>query len=410
MPLYNKFRAVSSIQVILEICMPALALMGLQSFFKAEEKEKWNALWKSAAVTGGILVVLLLAKGMFSFAGGSDGYLGQTYGPEFVDALKADRKSMYTSDLLRSGLFILLAFGALYLTIKNTISSKAGVVVVGILMVADLFLIDRNYVNAESFVNPVEVDEPFVETSFDAEIRKDKSHYRVFEVSGDALMNARTSYFHKSIGGYSAVKPKRMEQLFDYQITKNNMQVLNMLNVKYLIQTNEKGEQITILNTQANGNAWFVNELKFVRGADAEMKALDKLDTKNVAILDLGEYSKGINLPFPKRDASAKIELIAYEPDDMKYVSNNPNEGYAVFSEMYYKNGWNAYIDGKPVNHDRVNYALRGLRIPAGKHNIDFKFEPQVVKTGSTIALISFVVMFLLIGGGVYLNRKKIAS
>ncbi|MFC4817580.1 YfhO family protein [Flavobacterium sp. GCM10023249] len=409
-PLYNKFRAVSSIQVILEICMPALALMGLQSFFKAEEKEKWNALWKSAAVTGGILVVLLLAKGMFSFAGGSDGYLGQTYGPEFVDALKADRKSMYTSDLLRSGLFILLAFGALYLTIKNTISSKAGVVVVGILMVADLFLIDRNYVNAESFVNPVEVDEPFVETSFDAEIRKDKSHYRVFEVSGDALMNARTSYFHKSIGGYSAVKPKRMEQLFDYQITKNNMQVLNMLNVKYLIQTNEKGEQITILNTQANGNAWFVNELKFVRGADAEMKALDKLDTKNVAILDLGEYGKGINLPFPKRDASAKIELIAYEPDEMKYVSNNPNEGYAVFSEMYYKNGWNAYIDGKPVNHDRVNYALRGLRIPAGKHNIDFKFEPQVVKTGSTIALISFVVMILLIGGGVYLNRKKIAS
>lgn len=409
-PMYDKFRAVSSIQVILEICMPALALMGLQSFFKVEEKERWNALWKSAAISGGILILLLLAKGMFSFAGGSDAYLRESYGPEFVDTLKLDRQSMYTSDLFRSLVFIALAFGVLWLSIKNTISSKVAVVLVGLFMIADLFLIGKNYLDASAFVSKQEVDEPFIEAPFDTAILQDKSHYRVFEVSQNAMSDPRASYFHKSIGGYHAAKPRRMQELFDYQIAKNNLEVLNMLNVKYLIQTNEKGEQITIKSTGANGNAWFVNELKTVNSADAEMKALDKLDTKNVAIINRGDFDKGVVQAFPKRDPSAKIELIAYEPNDMKYVSNNPNDGYAVFSEMYYKNGWNAYIDGKLTEHERVNYALRGLRIPAGKHTVEFKFEPQVVRTGSMIALISFVLMVLLIGGGVYLNRKKLAS
>ncbi|MES2811579.1 MAG: YfhO family protein [Bacteroidota bacterium] len=407
-PLYNKFRAVSSIQVILELCMPVLAIMGLQSFFKADEKERWPALWKSVAVCLGVLVTLLLCKGMFSFAGSSDGYLRDSYGPEFLDALKLDRQSMYTSDLIRSAVFTLLAFGVMFFAVKKTISNKAAIIVVGILMVFDLFLIGKNYVNAESFVSPSQVDEPYVEASFDAEISKDKSYYRVFEVSGDALMNARTSYFHKSIGGYCAVKPKRMEQLFDYQIVKNNMQVLNMLNVKYLIQTNEKGQQITILNTQVNGNAWFVKEVDLVNSSDAEMKALDKLNTKDLAVVNAKEF-KAVKKSFA-RDSSATIKLTSYEPNDLKYVSNNPNEGYAVFSEMYYKNGWNAYIDGKLTEHDRVDYALRGLRIPAGKHNVEFKFEPQVVKTGSAIALISFVLMVLLVGGGIYLERKKLTK
>jgi Bacterial membrane protein YfhO len=408
-PLYNKFRAVSSIQVILELCMPVLAILGLQSYLKAEEKEKWPALWKSVAICIGILVILLLFKGSFSFSGGSDGYLRDSYGPEFVDALKSDRQSMYTSDLMRSAVFILLAFGALFLAIKKTISQKASVIVVGILMIADLFLIGKNYVNADAFVNASEVDEPFIESSFDTEIRKDKSHYRVFEVSGNALSDPRASYFHKSIGGYSAVKPRRMQELFDYQITKNNMQVVNMLNVKYLIQTNEKGEQITILNTQANGNAWFVKELKMVPNADSEMKALNKLDTKNQAVISSSDFIKEVkSLPIKYiTDSASTIKLTSYKPDQLKYISNNSNNGYAVFSEMYYKNGWNAYIDGKLTKHDRVNFALRGLSVPAGKHTIEFKFEPQVVETGSFISLISFVFMLLLVGGGIYYLYKK---
>ncbi|MCL9808761.1 YfhO family protein [Flavobacterium luminosum] len=405
-PLYNKFRAVSSIQVVLEICMPALALMGLQSFFNTEEKQRWDGLWKSAAVTGGILIVLLFAKSLFSFAGGSDAYLRESYGPEFVEALKADRASMYTSDIFRSIIFIALTFGILWLSIKKTISQQAATILVGFFMVADLFLIGKNYLAADDFVSKQEVDEPFIEAPFDTAILQDASHYRVFEVSGNALSDPRASYFHKSIGGYHAAKPRRMQELFDYQIVKNNQEVLNMLNVKYLIHRNEKGEQLPVQNTEANGNAWFVNEIKVVPNADAEMQALSNLDTKNVAVRTLEPNEKPLALAIPKKAASAKIELTSYKPNELQYVATNPNNGFAVFSEMYYKNGWNAYIDGKLTEHYRVDYALRGLPIPAGKHTIVFKFEPQVVKTGSTIALISFVLMLVLIAGGMYWNRK----
>ena len=407
-PMYNKFRAVSSIQVVLEICIPVLAIMGLQSFFKLDEKEKWSNLWKSGAISVGVLVLLFLFKGSFSFAGGSDSYFIQSYGPEFVDALKADRKSMFSADLLRSAFFIIVAFGALWLSIKNRISEKVAIILVGVLMVADLFFIDKNYLNASSFVSAHEVDEPFIEAPFDEAILKDQSHYRVFEVSQNAMSDPRASYFHKSIGGYHAAKPRRMQELFDYQIVKNNLEVLNMLNVKYLIQTNEKGEQITIKSTGANGNAWFVKEIKEVGSADAEMKALTKFDSKNVAFVNSNEF-KIATKQFVK-DTTAVIKLDSYKSNELKYTSNNPNNGFAVFSEMYYKNGWNAYIDGKLTEHYRVDYALRGLPVPAGKHTIEFKFEPQVVKTGSMISLISFIGILGLLGFVIYSERKKLVS
>jgi uncharacterized membrane protein YfhO len=219
------------------------------------------------------------------------------------------------------------------------------------------------------------------------------------------MSDPRASYFHKSIGGYSAVKPRRMQDLFDYQIANNNMEVVNMLNVKYLIQTNEKGEKIAIHNTQANGNAWFVKEIKLVSDADAEMKALDKLETKKVAVINSKDFNVGFK-PFVT-DSTSTIKLTSYAPNELKYSSNNTKNGYAVFSEMYYKNGWNAYIDGKLSNYERVNYALRGMAIPAGKHTIEFKFEPQVVKTGSMISLLSFIGILLLLGGGIYYESKK---
>lgn len=407
-PMYNKFRAVSSIQVVLEICMPVLAIMGLQTFFKLDEKEKWTNLWKSGAVSVGILALLFLFKGSFSFAGGSDSYFIQSYGPEFVDALKVDRKSMFSADLLRSSFFIIFAFGVLWFSIKNKISERVAIILVGVLMVADLFFIDKNYLNTSSFVSAHEVDEPFVEAPFDEAILKDQSHYRVFEVSQNAMSDPRASYFHKSIGGYHAAKPRRMQELFDYQIVKNNLEVLNMLNVKYLIQTNEKGEQITIKSTGTNGNAWFVKEIKEVNSADAEMKALTKFDSKNVAFVNTNEF-KIATKQFVK-DTTAIIKLDSYKSNDLKYTSNNPNNGFAVFSEMYYKNGWNAYIDGKLTEHYRVDYALRGLPVPAGKHTIEFKFEPQVVKTGSMISLFSFIGILGLLGFGIYTERKKITN
>ena len=403
-PMYNKFRAVSSIQVILELCFPVLAIMGLQSFFTLDKKLQWKALYETTILGLGIFLILFFSKSMFSFSGGSDAYFQENYGPEFVNALKQDRMSLYSADLLRSSFFIIVVSGVLWLSMKEKVAQNTAIIIVGLLMVSDLFFVDKNYVSAKDFVRGSQVEAPFQETPSDAEILKDTSHYRVFEVSGN-LSSARASYFHKSIGGYSAVKPRRMQQLFDYQIANNNMEVLNMLDVKYVIQTDKTGKEFPTSNPKANGNAWFVSQVKLVNSADEEMKALKGLDSKNVALVNSNDF-KIKNTAFAK-DNSARIILETYKPNYLKYVSNNANEGLAVFSELYYGKGWNAYIDGKSVDHIRVDYVLRGLNIPAGKHTIEFKFEPQVIKTGSMITLISSIGMLLLLAGGIYFERKK---
>jgi hypothetical protein len=198
-----------------------------------------------------------------------------------------------------------------------------------------------------------------------------------------------------------------MQELFDYQIAKNNKEVLDMLNVKYIIQTNDKGEEVASVNPAANGNAWFITNLKTVNSNDDEMKALSKLDTKTTAVgQDVFRAKTGYNTPY-KVDSIATIKLIYNKPNYLKYTSINKKNGFAVFSEMYYKDGWNAYIDGKKSGYLKVDFALRGMSIPAGKHTIEFKFEPQVVKTGSMIALVSSIGMLLLLVGGVYFERKK---
>ena len=407
-PMYNKFRAVSSIQVILELCFPVLAIMGLQSFFDLEKEARFKALWQSAAVGFGIIAVLFLMKGSFSFSGENDAYYKENYGPEFVDALISDRMTLYSADLLRSGFFILLAAGVLWLFIKGKFAQNTAIILVGLLMVFDLFFVDKKYVSEKDFVSRSEVEVPFQETSADVQILQDTTHYRVFEVQGN-MSSARTSYFHKSIGGYSAVKPRRMQQLFDYQIAKNNIEILNMLNVKYIIQTDSTGAAFPVQNPNANGNAWFVKNVILVNKPDDVMKTLDKLDTKNVAVFNVHDYgSKFKNARLKEKwDNSGTIKLDVYKPNYLKYTSENKGKGLAVFSEIYYEKGWNAYVDGKLTEHFPVDYVLRAIRIPAGKHTIEFKFEPQVIQTGSTITLISSVGMLLLLIVGVYFEKRK---
>ena len=407
-PLYNKFRAVSSIQVLLELCMPVLAVLGWYSFYKASDVDRWNALWKSGVVVGVILLSLLLFKGMFSFSAPTDSYYVEAYGPDFLSVLKEDRAAMYSSDVFRSFVFFALVFALLFASIKNKISQNNAIVLVGFLLVFDLFLVDKKYVNNDNFKSKREVEIPYELTEADAIILKDTTHFRVFETAGN-MSSARSSYFHKSLGGYSAVKPKRMQELFDYQIAKNNLQVINMLNTKYIIKQNEEGENMALINPEANGNAWFVEKIKMVKNADAEMKALDSLKTKTEAVINNSETKvkniKTVNLV--ALDSLAKIDLIVYKPNHLKYQSTNSNDGFAVFSEMYYKNGWVATINGKETPIYRVNYALRGIEIPAGSHSIEFKFDPQVVKTGSTVALFSSIGMLFLVIGGIYFKLRK---
>ena len=407
-PMYNKFRAVSSIQVILELCFPVLAIMGLQSFFDLEKEKRFKALWQSAAVGFGIIVGLFLLKDSFSFAGANDSYFRESYGPEFVDALKSDRMTLYSADLLRSGFFIILVAGALWLFIKEKLAQNTAIIVVGVLMIFDLFFVDKKYVSTKDFVSRSEVEVPFQETPADARILQDTTHYRVFEVDGN-LSSARASYFHKSIGGYSAVKPRRMQQLFDYQIAKNNIEILNMLNVKYIIQTDTTGASVAVQNPNINGNAWFVKNVLLLNKPDDVMKSLSKIDTKTTAIFNVHDYGPKFSNARLKEDFDdeGSIKLNIYKPNYLKYTSENKGKGLAVFSEIYYEKGWNAYIDGKLTEHFPVDYVLRAIRIPAGKHTIEFKFEPQVIQTGSTITLISSFGMLLLLFGGVYFEKRK---
>ena len=403
-PLYDKFRAVSSIQVLLELCFPVLAVMGLQSFFQLDQIQQKKALLQSTLFGVGVMLILFLFKGTFNFSAASDDYFIKNYGPAFVDALKSDRKTMYSADLLRSAFFILIVAGALWLYIKNKFAQNTTIILIGLVMIFDLFLVDKKYVSAKDFVSKREIEVPFQATPVDLQILQDSSNYRVFEINGN-LSSARASFFHNSIGGYHAAKPRRMQQLFDYQIAKNNLEPLNFLNVKYLIQTDKEGKEFPIANPEANGNAWFVNQIQLVSTADEEMKALDKLDSKKVAVINSKEF-KFRKTAFVK-DSLASITLDLYQPNHLKYTSTNTSDGLAVFSEMYYKNGWNAYVDGNKVEHLRANYVLRALPIPAGKHTIEFKFEPEVVKTGSTIALLSSIGMVLLLVAGIYFDRKK---
>ncbi|MES2544754.1 MAG: YfhO family protein [Bacteroidota bacterium] len=422
-PMYDKFRAVSSIQVLLELCIPVIAIMGLQSFFDSESEKKWDSLWKAAATSLGLIAVLFLSKGLFDFSGEGDSMILNNYGPEFMSALKADRKTLFSADLLRSGFFISVAFLILWMYIKNKVAAKWAIVLVGLFMVTDLFFVAKNYVDKEDFVSASEVDSPFQMTPADELIQKDKSIFRVYELQG--RLQARTSYFHKSVGGYSAVRPRRFDQLFDYQIdrglidlgknidpqtfmmTKSNS-VLDALNVKYIILEVKDGQMVPITNPFANGNAWFVNELKTVNSADEEMKALDNLDTKNVAVINKKDFPNEVKNSAFAKDTTAKITITKYKPNTIVYNSSNSNSGFAVFSEMYYKNGWIATIDGKEATILKVDYVLRGLQIPAGKHTIEFKFEPQVIKTGGRIALFTTIAILLLAIGMIYLKREKL--
>lgn len=403
-PLYDKFRAVSSIQVILELCFPVLAIMGLETFSRLQPADRVKALYKPAMVFFGIVLVLIVFKGSFDFSGNSDGMLLQNYGPDFVDALKADRKSFYSSDLLRSSFLVLIVAGVLWFWSKEKFAARTAVIIIGLVMVADLFFIGKNYVDAKDFVSSVEVDRPFERTQADEVILQDTSHYRVFEIG--RIHNARTSYFHKSISGYSAVRPRRMEELLEYQIAKNNLEIINFLNVKYVIQTDEKGQEFVIPNPDANGNAWFVPSIKAVSSPDAEMRALDKLPSKKVAILNTTQFPGIQKREFSLDTLTAGISLVKYQPNLAVYKSRNASEGFAVFSEMYYPKGWKATIDGKEASIVRTDYALRGLEVPAGNHTIEFRFEPEVVKTGGNIALTSNLLIVLLIGGGIWYENK----
>ena len=274
------------------------------------------------------------------------------------------------------------------------------VIAFALLVLFDLVGVDRRYVNSDNFVSARNVEKPFTASEADKQILQDKSHYRVFD-TGDG--GSRTSYFHNSVWGYHAAKPGRYQELFDFHVNNQNEQVFNMLNIKYIVT----GENQVIKNDDAYGNAWFVNKVVVADNANEEIKLLDSLNLRKKAVVDKRFALSAQNYEL---DSLATISLTSYKPDALTYSSKADSKQLAVFSEMYYANGWNAYIDGVLTPHIRANYVLRALEIPEGEHIIEFKFEPGVVKTGSTIALAASVIFILLFLGAGYLEWKSRAK
>ena len=411
-PLYNKFRAVSSIQVILELCIPILAVLGLKELIAKghDKKEQVKALKNTLFITLGITVTLLIFKNsLFDFVGNNDGRFIDAYGQGFIDAVKSDRIVFFTNDTLRTLILILVSAVTIWFFLKEKVSKDLLLVILGILILFDLVAVDRRYVNNEDFVAASSVQNPYQANQIDIGILKDTTYYRIFDLTTG---NTKPSYFHNSLNGYHAAKMKRYDDVFNFYITQNHLGVLSMLNTKYIIAQNEEGNATTYENSEAHGNAWFIKNILFVKTPDEEILSLDSLDVKNNVVInkdEFGQFFKTESASAYRLDSIANVKLVAYQPNYLKYKTNNLNDGFLVFSENYYAQGWNAYLDGKMVPHLRVNYILRGLQIPSGNHVIEFKFEPQVIETGSTITMLSSVTLLLLLISGLFFEfRKKV--
>ena len=405
-PMYAKFRAVSSIQVLIELAIPILGILALQKVFFEKEipvEKKKKAIKYATFITGGIALFFIIAgSSWFAFEGGSDANYEQQL-PGITDALIQDRKDLLFNDSLRSLVLVLLTATGLWLFVKNKLKVLPTLGILGALLLYDGVSVAKRYVNKDDFMTASRVEKPFKLTEIDKEILKDKGHYRVANFSKDPMNDGSTSYFHKSIGGYHAAKPRRYQELFDYQIANSNYEVINMLNTKYLIIPNEKGELGIQKNEETYGNAWFANEILWTKTADEEIKALDSI-SKNKVVLN--EQFKELITTIEEKDSTASIALTSYQPNEISYNSNTNKTQLAVFSEMYYPHGWKAFINGKESKIIQANYVLRALVVPKGKSEIIFKFEPEVVQKGATISLVAYLIFMLLAVLGLVFRKK----
>ncbi len=409
-PLYNKFRAVSSVQVILELCIPILGMLALSRYFdpQVEEAKKRRALLVSFLAMTAVGALLLLAKSFFDFAGGSDEILKRYFGEDIVAVIRSDREAVYINDTLRSWVYIALSALLLWLFLKGRLRKNYAIAGLVLLVLADLVGVDRRYVNQDDFIPARRMNAPIAQSQADQLILRDTAVFRVLNLS-EGLNGARTSYFHHSLGGYHAAKPRRIQDLFEYHVYRDNRRVLDMLNTKYLIQPDEEGAPTVSLNPGALGNAWYVGRLEAVSSDDEAIRALDSLDVAREAVVNRAEFPEVSPAAF-QVDSTSRIELLEYEPNYLKYRTENSSDGLGVFSEMYYPFGWQAYIDGAPHSHFRVNYTLRAMQIPAGNHTVEFRFEPAVIAQGSKWSLAGSIGLLVALAGAVVVSlagRRK---
>lgn len=390
-PGYNKFRSVSTTLVIVELLIPFLGIIALNKIIEeGKSNEIVKALKYSLAIVGGLcLVFALLPTVFFDFTSLND----KQYGEALSEALTLDRKSMFQSDSLRSLLFILIGFASIWLHLVGKIKKTPLILALTVFVLCDVWVVNKRYLNNDNFKPKRKVLQPYTPTSADNQILRDSDpNFRVYNTTVSPFNDASTSYFHKSIGGYHGAKLKRYQELIDNHISKGNMQVFNMLNTKYFIVKGQNGP-VAQLNPSALGNAWFVEEIIKVDNADSEIEKIGQISTANQAVVD-----KRFDTPeILKLDSTASISLKSYKANHLTYESISSIDQFAVFSEIFYDKGWNAYIDGEKVPHVRANYVLRAMAIPSGSHTIEFKFEPSTYYTGEKISLASSSVLILML-------------
>ena len=425
-PGYNKFRAVTMILVIAEFCMPLLGILALDKILKQDIKkpELIKALKIGLGITGGILLLFLLFPGLAgSFVSPNEA--------QFPDWLKAsviaDRKEMLRLDALRSLVFIIAASVIIYLAYSRKLKNNYAIVLLAIIIVIDMWPVNKRYLNNDNFVRQAEAKRVFTPTDADNYILRDSSVYRVLNLTVSPFNDGTTSYLHHSIGGYHGAKIRRYQDLIEHCISPeisrftnalsnissieqvgdvfNDLNALNMLNTKYIIINPDNPP---LVNNSALGNAWLVNSCRLAENPDEELEMVNIIDPARevVANIEYSEKFEGIN---SDSISSGNIVLTQYKANELVYDYESPGTSIAVFSEIYYSKGWNAYIDGEPAEHFRVNYVLRAMIIPGGRHEIVFRFEPRSYKVGNTVSLGGSIVLYLLIAASLYyLIKRKI--
>jgi len=412
-PLYNKFRTVSMAMTMLCFTIPLMAFYITNKFLHSDNgistEKKWWALKWSAITVGGISVILLMTAGQFDLTSpAEEAYLLQVNDIQtstYFDLLKDARAGMIRQDIFISLVFIALAALSLWMFLKQKISAKIAILAICILPVLDLMIVDANYLGKSNYAEGNYYEQRFRQS---LPVIKDKDpHFRVLNTMVDPDKDGITSYLYKSVGGYHGAKMQRYQDLIDGYISKGNVQVLSMLNTKYIIGSRQ-GKVGFDRNPLACGNAWFVDSIAMVETPDAEYAGLATFDPKQKALVH-ASFKDMLPATVVKRDTTATIRLKSYGMDEISYISNSNTAMPAIFSEIYYRGNedWKAYIDNKYVPHFRADYVLRGLWVPEGEHTIVFKFEPRSYHTGKNISMAFSGLILLLCAGGGFMGWRK---